>query len=164
MFIRYTWRPQNQQCHPSARSSRPRAQTAPLNYPSVPKRPVSPMCAGKPSPSAPWKSRTRLTFEEAIETTHIHSVAGLFPSKSGLLPVRLFRAPHHTVSDAGLIGGGSGTARPGEASLANHGILLLDELPEFPRNMLEMLRQPLEDGQVTIARSEMTLALSKTAQ
>ncbi len=99
-----------------------------------------------------------LTFEEAIETTQIHSVAGLLPSKSGLLSARPFRAPHHTVSDAGLIGGGSGMARPGEASLANHGILFLDELPEFPRNVLEMLRQPLEDGQVTIARSAMTLA------
>lgn len=99
-----------------------------------------------------------LTFEEALETTKIHSVAGILPKGRGLLSRRPFRAPHHTVSDAGLIGGGSGMPRPGEVSLAHNGVLFLDELPEFPRNVLEQLRQPLEESSVTLARAQMTLS------
>ena len=99
-----------------------------------------------------------LTFQEALQTTQIYSVAGLLQRGAGLLSQRPFRSPHHTISDAGLIGGGSGTPRPGEVSLAHHGVLFLDELPEFPRNVLEMLRQPLEERSVMIARSTMTLS------
>ncbi len=96
-----------------------------------------------------------LEFEEALECTKIHSVVGL-TEKHGLITTRPFRAPHHTISDAGLIGGGA-VPRPGEVSLAHNGMLFLDELPEFERNVLEVLRQPLEDGKVTISRASMSL-------
>ncbi len=98
-----------------------------------------------------------LTFREALQATQIHGVAGALPEGIGLLRQRPFRSPHHTISDAGLIGGGSGNARPGEVSLAHQGVLFLDELPEFPRGVLEQLRQPLEEGSVTLARSNGTL-------
>ncbi len=97
-----------------------------------------------------------LTFEEALETTKIHSVAGILPKDKALITERPFRNPHHTVSDAALIGGGT-FPRPGEVSFAHHGVLFLDELPEFKKNVLEVLRQPLEDYKVTISRSKMSL-------
>lgn len=94
----------------------------------------------------------RMTLDEALESTKIHSVMGLLSPETPLLSTRPFQAPHHTISDAGLIGGGQ-IPKPGEVSLAHHGVLFLDELPEFKRNVLEVLRQPLELGRVTIARS-----------
>ncbi|MFN0119183.1 MAG: YifB family Mg chelatase-like AAA ATPase [Blastocatellia bacterium] len=102
-----------------------------------------------------------ITFEEALETTKIHSIAGIVSSGGSLLTQRPFRSPHHTISDAGLIGGGT-IPRPGEVSLAHNGVLFLDELPEFERNVLEVLRQPLEDHNVTISRAAMSLTFPST--
>ncbi|MFZ7127077.1 MAG: YifB family Mg chelatase-like AAA ATPase [Desulfobacterales bacterium] len=97
-----------------------------------------------------------MSFEEALETTKIYSVTGCLDPQRGLVTRRPFRAPHHTISDAGLIGGGH-IPRPGEVSLAHHGVLFLDELPEFKKHVLEVLRQPLEDMKVTISRAASTL-------
>jgi magnesium chelatase family protein len=97
-----------------------------------------------------------MTFEEALETTKIYSVMGLLKNGTPLISVRPFRAPHHTISDAGLIGGGQ-TPKPGEVSLAHNGVLFLDESPEFKKNVLEVLRQPVEDGMVTISRASSSL-------
>jgi magnesium chelatase family protein len=98
-----------------------------------------------------------MSLAEAIETTRIHSVAGLLDDSRGLVGTRPFRSPHHTISDAGLIGGGA-IPRPGEVSLAQNGVLFLDELPEFQRNVLEVLRQPIEEGAVTIARAALSVS------
>ncbi|MDI6839933.1 MAG: YifB family Mg chelatase-like AAA ATPase [bacterium] len=97
-----------------------------------------------------------LTLDEALETTKIHSVAGLIPPGKGIVAIRPFRLPHHTVSDAGLIGGGT-YPKPGEISLAHNGVLFLDELPEFNKRTLEVMRQPMEDEEVTISRVAMRL-------
>src|SRR3984957_7530498 len=97
-----------------------------------------------------------MSLEESIETTRIHSVAGVLEDPRGLVGPRPFRSPHHTISDAGLIGGGA-MPRPGEVSLGHNGVLFLDELPEFQRNVLEVMRQPLEDGAVTIARAAISV-------
>ncbi|MBQ6269782.1 MAG: YifB family Mg chelatase-like AAA ATPase [Bacteroidetes bacterium] len=98
-----------------------------------------------------------LTLDEALETTKIHSVAGLLSNNEALITTRPFRAPHHTISDAALIGGGVSKIKPGEISLAHHGVLFLDELPEFAKNVLEVLRQPLEDKFIAISRTKMSI-------
>ena len=98
-----------------------------------------------------------LTLEEALETTKIHSIAGLLTNNEALVTTRPFRSPHHTISDAALVGGGMNKVRPGEISLAHHGVLFLDELPEFARNVLEVLRQPIEDKRITISRTKVTV-------
>jgi len=97
-----------------------------------------------------------MNFEESLETTKIHSVMGLIPADSALVVTRPFRSPHHTISDAGLIGGGQ-IPRPGEVSLSHNGVLFLDELPEFKKNVLEVMRQPLEEDRVTISRAATSL-------
>ncbi len=95
-----------------------------------------------------------MTLPEAIDTTRIHSVAGLTGERTALVTTRPCRVPHHTISDVGLIRGGQ-VSMPGDVSLAHHEMLFLDELPEFRRHVLEVLRQPLDDGIVTIARASM---------
>ncbi len=97
-----------------------------------------------------------MTLDEALETTKIHSVAGKMGKETGLVTLRPFRSPHHTISDVALVGGGS-SPQPGEISLANNGVLFMDELPEFKRNVLEVLRQPLEDRCITVSRSKFTV-------
>ncbi len=97
-----------------------------------------------------------LSLQEALETTKIHSVAGKMPENSALINKRPFRSPHHTISDVALVGGG-GTPQPGEISLAHNGVLFLDELPEFKRTVLEVMRQPMEERKVTISRAKMAL-------
>lgn len=99
----------------------------------------------------------RMVFEEALEVTKIYSVLGLVPKGHPLLSERPFRAPHHTVSDAGLVGGGP-LGRPGELSMAHHGVLFLDELPEFRKNVIEVLRQPLEEGCIHLARANQNVS------
>ncbi|MPM40068.1 Competence protein ComM [bioreactor metagenome] len=98
-----------------------------------------------------------MTDRESLEVTKIYSVAGIIENTGGLITTRPFRNPHHTISHAGMIGGGR-IPRPGEVTLSHHGVLFLDELPEFPRMVLEVLRQPLEDGQVTISRVNASLS------
>ncbi len=97
-----------------------------------------------------------LTLEESLETTKIHSIAGILPSGSAIISTRPFRSPHHTASDVSIVGGGQ-NAKPGEISFAHNGVLFLDEMTEFKKNVLEVMRQPLEDREVTISRSKMTV-------
>ena len=97
-----------------------------------------------------------LSLQEALETTKIHSVAGKIAKNTGLVAKRPFRAPHHTISNVGLVGGG-GNPQPGEISLAHNGVLFLDELPEFQRTVLEVMRQPLEDRTITVSRARYSI-------
>ena len=98
-----------------------------------------------------------MSLDEGIETTKIHSIAGFTGGKDSLIATRPFRSPHHTISNIAMIGGGT-IPKPGEVSLAHHGVLFLDEMPEFGRTVLEVLRQPLEDGYVNISRASMSLS------
>src|SRR5690606_25098532 len=97
-----------------------------------------------------------LNLYEALDTTEIHSVAGRLPASESIMTIRPYRSPHHTISDVALVGGGS-NPQPGEISLAHNGVLFLDELPEFKRTVLEVMRQPLEERCITIARSKSTV-------
>jgi magnesium chelatase family protein len=98
-----------------------------------------------------------LSMAESLETTKIHSVSGFLAHDTALITARPFRAPHHTISDAALVGGGMSKIKPGEISLSHHGVLFMDELPEFARNVLEVLRQPLEEKRITISRTKQTV-------
>src|SRR6202043_922941 len=104
-----------------------------------------------------------LAAAESLETTRIYSAMGRLPADEPLMKRRPFRTPHHTISDAGMVGGGS-TPSPGEISMAHHGVLFLDELPEFNRRSLEVLRQPLEENRVTISRAMGSLTFPRSEE